>query len=107
MADNTTENAKPSTCAVRGAICLHEPRSDCPRSWPTNDAVTLTDAEHEALGQAFWYVRKHRIVGAYYPVGQMDGDCRECGEQWPCATVRPIFERLIERRLRDGGGSDD
>lgn len=29
----------------------------------------------------------HHPVGAYYPVGQLDGDC-SCGRgPWPCATL--------------------
>lgn len=32
--------------------------------------------------------RDHHPVGAYYPVGQLDGDC-SCGRgPWPCNTLR-------------------
>lgn len=31
--------------------------------------------------------RRHRPVGAYLPVGQLDGDC-SCGRgAWPCAAI--------------------
>lgn len=34
--------------------------------------------------------RKHVSVGAYLPVGQLDGDCRECGVEWPCEPILSI-----------------
>jgi hypothetical protein len=38
----------------------------------------------EGFPDAFWILRKHHPVGAYYPVGQLDGDCK-CGRgEWPC-----------------------
>lgn len=31
--------------------------------------------------------KAHHPVGAYYPVGQLDGDC-SCGRgEWPCAFL--------------------
>lgn len=48
------------------------------------DGATLTEAEHERWAKAGWELRKHYPVGAYLPVGQMDGDCKACGHAWPC-----------------------
>ena len=40
----------------------------------------------------FPQTRHHKPVGAYLPVGQLDGDC-SCGKgTWPCVTlIREVF----------------
>ncbi len=64
--------------------------------WASPTEVTApVDAERakEAGEIAKWVqrewrlFREHRPVGAYLPVGQLDGDCR-CGRgEWPCETL--------------------
>lgn len=40
--------------------------------------------------------RAHHPVGAYLPIGQLDGDC-SCGRgPWPCEALSPSYARLIE-----------
>ena len=39
--------------------------------------------------------RRHHPAGAYLPVGQLDGDCRDCGEAWPCTTIRDSLNRAL------------
>lgn len=47
------------------------------------DSADVRERMHEN-----WRVfKKHVPAGAYLPVGQMDGDCRECGGSWPCDAV--------------------
>jgi hypothetical protein len=53
------------------------------------DDVSAPDAgtDVEALGEHWRVFREHHPVGAYLPVGQLDGDCK-CGRgSWPCETV--------------------
>lgn len=68
---------------------------------PTPDVETL-------LGEQWMVFRKHSPAGAYLPVGQLDGDCRECGHAWPCADVLAVLEPLIREReakaLEDAAG---
>lgn len=53
--------------------------------------VTAADVLHEQ-----WLVfRKHMPVGAYLPIGQLDGDCRECGGSWPCDAVMAVLQPLL------------
>ena len=45
-----------------------------------------------ALMHDNWKVfRKHRPRGEYLPVGDIDGDCAECGSEWPCSAVREVL----------------
>lgn len=58
---------------------------------PDTDQAPIDESLTE-LWQALavnWKVfRKHTPVGAYLPVGQMDGDCRTCHVPWPCDPVK-------------------
>jgi hypothetical protein len=49
--------------------------------------IALTEALHDQ-----WRVfKRHRPVGAYLPVGQLDGDC-SCGRgEWPCAELMAVL----------------
>jgi hypothetical protein len=39
------------------------------------------------LARDWRLLRNHHPVGAYHPVGQLDGDCA-CGDgTWPCSTI--------------------
>lgn len=50
---------------------------------PALSAPTIAAALRE-----HWAVfRTHRPVGAYFPLGQLDGDCATCGVEWPCDPV--------------------
>jgi len=54
------------------------------------DALVQTAGETvlERLAADWHLLRNHHPVGAYLPVGQLDGDCW-CGRgAWPCETVR-------------------
>ena len=55
------------------------------------DAEAKLKALPELMGQNWLVFRKHHPVGAYLPVGQLDGDCRGCGAEWPCPTVRDVM----------------
>src|SRR3954471_5897327 len=45
----------------------------------------------DVMGENWKTFRAHAPAGAYLPVGQLDGDCRECGAAWPCPTVTKII----------------
>lgn len=53
--------------------------------------MSLMDDLEQVLAENWRVFRKHKPVGAYLPVGQLDGDCRECGGPWPCAEVRKVL----------------
>lgn len=60
---------------------------------------TMTDARstfHSTLAENWRVFRRHQPVGAYLPVGQLDGDCRECGDAWPCLTVRSVIDPALD-----------
>lgn len=43
-----------------------------------------------------WKVfKEHRPIGAYLPLGQLDGDCKGCNEEWPCNTIRDILSNVL------------
>jgi len=43
------------------------------------------------IGEEWQVFREHRPVGAYLPIGQMDGDCK-CGRgAWPCPAVLAVL----------------
>ena len=51
-------------------------------------AETSPAAVLKRLADDWRLIRGHHPVGAYWEVGQLDGDC-SCGEgPWPCAVVR-------------------
>lgn len=52
-------------------------------------------ADYEALTEHWRVFKKHRPAGAYHPVGQLDGDCRECGSEWPCPPVREVLDKAL------------
>lgn len=43
------------------------------------------------LGKEWELFRKHRPVGAYMPIGQLDGDCYICHTSWPCPVVLAVL----------------
>jgi hypothetical protein len=52
-------------------------------------------AEIDALADEWPTFRAHHPVGAYLPVGQLDGDCK-CGRgAWPCDAVREVLSRVF------------
>ena len=56
-----------------------------------NDAPTWGSLR--AVSPSVW--RKHRPVGAYLPVGQLDGDC-QCGQgAWPCPDFLAAYARVF------------
>jgi hypothetical protein len=51
----------------------------------------------EMMARQWVTFRKHRPAGAYLPVGQLDGDCHECGNAWPCPAVELILSPWLAR----------
>lgn len=58
--------------------------------------MSINDAAIEVLQEEWLLFRHHHPVGAYLPVGQMDGDCHECGGAWPCEPVRKVLAQAFE-----------
>jgi hypothetical protein len=56
-------------------------------------------SDWDELAEHWAVFRKHHPVGAYLPVGQLDGDCRECGGAWPCEVVVPLLDAVLKTRL--------
>jgi hypothetical protein len=55
----------------------------------------VTNQIAESLHEQWPLFKKHHPVGAYLPVGQLDGDCR-CGKgAWPCAEVMAVLSTLV------------
>ena len=49
----------------------------------------------DTLHEHWLLFKQHHPVGAYLPVGQLDGDCR-CGRgAWPCETVVAVLKPLL------------
>ena len=38
----------------------------------------------ETLTRDWRTLRAHPPTGEYLPIGQHDGDCAACGQEWPC-----------------------
>ncbi len=47
------------------------------------------------LNEHWLTFRQHHPVGAYFPIGQVDGDCRICKTAWPCNTIRDVLETVL------------
>lgn len=46
---------------------------------------------------------RHRPVGAYMPIGQLDGDC-SCGRgSWPCPDMSDELEGVVAEEMSLGG----
>lgn len=45
--------------------------------------------------------KKHVPAGAYLPVGQLDGDCKECGGSWPCDAWMAALKSAQGRAIRE------
>lgn len=55
----------------------------------------MTEQIAESLHEQWPLFKKHHPVGAYLPVGQLDGDCR-CGQgAWPCEEVMAVLSALV------------
>jgi hypothetical protein len=57
--------------------------------------TTLPEHVVDTLHESWKVFRAHHPVGAYLPVGQLDGDCHNCGGAWPCETVRFVLAPLF------------
>lgn len=52
------------------------------------EPLPIADTVLEILAADWRLLKDHHPVGAYLPVGQLDGDC-SCGRgAWPCEAVR-------------------
>lgn len=63
--------------------------------------ISATGANHVAkavrghvlsvMGDNWKVFMSHRPIGTYLPHGQLDGDCRDCGDAWPCPSIKKLF----------------
>lgn len=60
------------------------------------------DDVREAYAQHWETFRVHRPTGGYLPTGVVNGDCRQCGHEWPCPTVVPILARREQEAYQRG-----
>jgi len=59
--------------------------------------VSLSGQELRLLLFKHWDVfRNHHPVGAYLPIGQLDGDCSVCHEMWPCAPALQVLQSVLD-----------
>jgi hypothetical protein len=65
-------------------------------TWLDEAPPAALDAMLAAMGANWDVFRKHVPVGAYLPIGQLDGDCRMCGEAWPCGTVKSALTKTLQ-----------
>jgi hypothetical protein len=55
----------------------------------------MSPAMRAALSADWPAFKAHHPVGAYLPVGQLDGDCR-CGRgAWPCAVIVDALDAAL------------
>lgn len=59
----------------------------------------ITEALIEILSENWTLFQKHSPKGAYLPVGQLDGDCGECGVSWPCGVIKKAVNDSMTERL--------